>query len=47
VEGPPHFTFQQVPEPKVSKARANLDLSVDHAEPMLSQMLEAGQRWSR
>jgi hypothetical protein len=42
VDGPPHLTFQQVPEPKVSKARAHLDLFVDHAGPMLSQMLEAG-----
>ena len=41
-EGPPHITFQQVPEPKTTKARAHLDLFVDHAEPMVTEMLEAG-----
>ncbi len=42
VEGPPHITFQRVPEPKVSKSRAHLDLFVDHAEPTVSEMIEAG-----
>ena len=42
VEGPPHLTFQRVPEPKVAKAIAHLDLFVDHAEPVVSQMLEMG-----
>lgn len=42
LEGPPHITFQQVPEPKVSKARAHLDLFVEHAEPMVSEMVTAG-----
>ncbi len=42
VDGPPHLTFQRVPEPKVSKVRAHLDLFVDHAEPMTSNMIAAG-----
>uniref|UniRef100_A8M564 Glyoxalase/bleomycin resistance protein/dioxygenase n=1 Tax=Salinispora arenicola (strain CNS-205) TaxID=391037 RepID=A8M564_SALAI len=42
VAGPPHLTFQQVPEPKTSKARAHLDLFVDHARPLTQQMLAAG-----
>jgi hypothetical protein len=42
VEGPPHLTFQQVPEPKLSKVRAHLDLFVDHAEPLVTNMIAAG-----
>ena len=42
LDGPPHLTFQRVPEPKTSKSRAHLDLFVDHAEPMMAEMIEAG-----
>lgn len=42
LEGPPHITFQHVPEPKVAKARAHLDLFVEHAQPLVTEMLEAG-----
>lgn len=42
VEGPPHLTFQKVPEPKVEKARLHLDLFVDHARPMFDEMIAAG-----
>jgi len=42
VDGPPHLTFQRVPEPKASKARAHLDLFVEHAAPMVSSMIAAG-----
>lgn len=41
-EGPPHLTFQRVREPKVSKARAHLDLFVEHARPMVDEMIAAG-----
>ena len=41
-DGPPHLTFQRVPEPKVSKARAHLDLFVSHAGPMVDEMIAAG-----
>jgi hypothetical protein len=41
-EGPTHLTFQRVPEPKVSKARAHLDLFVEHAAPMVVEMIAAG-----
>ena len=41
-EGPPHLTFQKVPEPKASKARTHLDLFVQHALPMIDEMIEAG-----
>ena len=41
-EGPPHLTFQRVPEPKVSKARTHLDLFVEHAAPMVDEMITAG-----
>ena len=37
-----HVTFQQVPEPKTEKARAHLDLFVEHAAPILERMLKAG-----
>lgn len=40
--GPPHLTFQRVPEPKTDKARAHLDIFVDHAQPLTRQMLAAG-----
>jgi hypothetical protein len=42
LDGPPHITFQRVPEPKAAKARAHLDLFVDRARPMVSSMLDAG-----
>jgi hypothetical protein len=42
VSGPPHLTFQQVPEPKTTKARAHLDLFADEAKPILDEMIEAG-----
>ena len=42
VEGPPHVTFQRVAEPKASKARAHLDLFVEHARPMVDEMVGAG-----
>lgn len=41
-EGPPHVTFQRVPEPKTAKARSHLDLFVEHALPMVDEMLAAG-----
>jgi hypothetical protein len=41
-EGPPHLTFQRVPEPKVSKGRTHLDLFVEHALPMIDEMIAAG-----
>jgi hypothetical protein len=41
-EGPPHLTFQKVPEAKVSKARMHLDLFVQHALPMTDEMFDAG-----
>lgn len=44
VPGPPHLTFQEVPEPKVGKARMHLDLFVDHARPLVDEMLAAGAR---
>ena len=42
LEGPPHITFQKVPEPKAGKARAHLDLFVEHAQPMVEEMVKAG-----
>jgi hypothetical protein len=44
VEGPPQLTFQKVPEPKVAKSRAHLDLFVEHAAPMVDEMVAAGAR---
>lgn len=41
-DGPPHLTFQRVPEPKTVKARIHLDLFVDHAQPMVDEMVAAG-----
>lgn len=41
-DGPPHLTFQRVPEPKVGKARLHLDLFVEHARPMIDEMAAAG-----
>jgi hypothetical protein len=41
-EGPPHVTFQRVPEPKTGKSRAHLDLFVEHAQPMVDQMISSG-----
>jgi len=40
--GAAHLTFQKVPEPKVSKARLHLDLFVQHALPMVDEMIKAG-----
>lgn len=37
-----HVTFQQVPEPKTDKARAHLDLWVEHTAPVIAAMLAAG-----
>jgi hypothetical protein len=42
VSGPPSITFQQVPEPKAGKVRMHLDLFVDHAGPLFTDMLSAG-----
>lgn len=42
LDGPPHITFQRVPEPKVGKARLHLDLFVDRAEPMVAAMISSG-----
>ena len=41
-DGPPFVTFQTVPEPKEAKARLHLDLFVDHAGPLVEEMLAAG-----
>jgi hypothetical protein len=41
-DGPPFVTFQTVPEPKTAKARLHLDLFVDHAQPLVDDMLAAG-----
>jgi hypothetical protein len=41
-DGLAHVTFQRVPEPKTTKARVHLDLFVDHAQPIVDAMLEAG-----
>ena len=41
-DGPPFVTFQTVPEPKEGKARLHLDLFVDHARPLVDEMLAAG-----
>ena len=41
-DGPPFVTFQTVPEPKEGKARLHLDLFVDHARPLVDEMLVAG-----
>lgn len=37
-----HVTFQRVPEPKTDKARAHLDLWVEHTAPVIAEMLAAG-----
>jgi len=41
-DGPPFVTFQRVPEPKAGKSRAHLDLFVEHAQPMLDEMISCG-----
>lgn len=41
-DGPPFVTFQTVPEPKSAKARLHLDLLVEHARPLVDEMLAAG-----
>jgi hypothetical protein len=41
-DGPPHLTFQQVPEAKTGKARTHLDLFAEHAAPMVAEMIAAG-----
>ena len=40
--GPPHLTFQRVSEPKAGKSRAHLDLFVEHALPMVDEMIADG-----
>ena len=42
VDGPPEVTFQRVPEPKEGKVRVHLDLFVDHALPLVSDLTTAG-----
>jgi hypothetical protein len=44
IDGPPQIVFQQVPEPKEAKVRAHIDLFVDHAEPMMTDMISAGAK---
>jgi hypothetical protein len=41
-DGPPHLTFQRVPEAKSTKVRTHLDLFVESAEPMVAEMIAAG-----
>jgi hypothetical protein len=41
-DGPPHVTFQRVPEAKTRKVRTHLDLIVEHAAPMTVEMIGAG-----
>jgi hypothetical protein len=42
INGPPSITFQRVPEPKAGKVRMHLDLFVDHAGPVFTEMVSAG-----
>ena len=42
VDGPPHLTFQRVPEAKTTKVRTHLDLFVDHAATIVADMITAG-----
>jgi hypothetical protein len=41
-DGPPHLTFQRVPEAKTTKVRTHLDLFVEHAAPIVTEMITAG-----
>jgi hypothetical protein len=41
-DGPPHLTFQRVPEAKAAKVRTHLDLFVECAAPMVAEMIAAG-----
>jgi hypothetical protein len=41
-DGPPHLTFQRVPEAKTTKVRTHLDLFVEHAGPLVEDMVAAG-----
>lgn len=41
-DGPPHVTFQRVPEAKTTKVRTHLDLFVEHAAPIVDEMVAAG-----
>jgi hypothetical protein len=41
-DGPPHLTFQRVPEAKTTKVRMHLDLFVDHAASIVATMIAAG-----
>ena len=41
-DGPPHITFQRVPEVKSTKVRTHLDLFVEHAAPMVAEMVASG-----
>ena len=40
--GPAQVAFQRVPEPKTSKSRVHLDLFVEHARPIMEDMIAAG-----
>ena len=42
--GPAQVAFQRVPEPKTSKARVHMDLFVEHARPIMEEMITAGAR---
>ena len=41
-DGPPHIVFQRVPEAKTTKVRTHLDLFVEHAAPIVDEMVAAG-----
>ena len=41
-DGPPHLTFQRVPEAKETKVRTHLDVFVEHAAPIVAEMVAAG-----
>ena len=42
VDGPPTITFQRVPEAKAAKVRMHLDVFVDHAAPIVADMIASG-----
>lgn len=42
IPGLHHVTFQRVPEEKTTKARAHLDVFVEHGAPVMERMLAAG-----
>jgi predicted enzyme related to lactoylglutathione lyase len=43
--GGPQISFQPVPEPKLSKVRLHLDLTVDDVDRALERVVELGGRW--